>query len=314
MTNAALRERDRVEGSDASPDLSIVIPSVNGSEPLRETLAALQAQSADASLEVLVPERCGPEVRNTIEKEFPRARIIPVEPATPIPIMRHYAFQEARGTSVAVIEDHVIVDEDWVDRILAARGDGADVVGGSVYNAATDTLLDRAAFLCEYSHDLNPREATETSALPGNNVAYDRELLSELQSVTSEGRWEDHLHQAMHDRSARMVFQPEIRAGHKMHYQSAAEYAEQRLLYSRAFSAMRLADSGLVPRVGYAVATIVLPLVLAVRILSRAWRGGTPAIELVRSLPYILYFVSAWAAGEAAGALFGAGDALGRVR
>lgn len=305
---------DPASSPEAAPRLSVVVPSVNGPEPLRETLAALEAQPARETIEILVPERCGEDVRASIGAEFPGARLISVEPGTPIPEMRHRAFQEASGTSVAVIEDHVIVERDWADRILHARDEGADVVGGVVYNVATETLLDRTAFLCEYSHELIPRQDGETAELPGNNVAYDRDLLQELADVTAQGHWEDRLHRALHARGARMVLRPTIRAGHKMHYESVGEYASQRLLYSRSFAALRLRSAGPLRRVAYALATIFLPLVLAARILTRARRAGAPAGEIVRSFPYILYFVSAWALGEALGALFGAGDALGRVR
>ena len=78
-----------------------------------------------------------------------------------LPRMRAQGFREASGDFVGVIEDHVIVPPGWARAMLDAMGDEHPVVGGSVENAATDTLLDWACFLCEYSHCIPPIESGE---------------------------------------------------------------------------------------------------------------------------------------------------------
>src|SRR4029079_14849460 len=85
----------------------------------------------------------------------------------------------ARAPAVAVIEDHVIVPRGWARQMLDALADSHEVVGGGVRNVATDRLVDRAAFLCEYSHLLPPLRAGRVEALTGNNVIYPRALLQE---------------------------------------------------------------------------------------------------------------------------------------
>ena len=62
---------------------------------------------------------------------------------------------------------------------------GPDVVavGGSVVNGVTDTSLDWATYLCEYSFFSPPVAEGESAILPGMNVAYRR---SALESVPRE--------------------------------------------------------------------------------------------------------------------------------
>ena len=67
-----------------------------------------------------------------------------------VPAIRRQLTGDDRGAmAVAVIEDHVIVPPEWAQRLIDEIGRGTAVVGGSVENAATETLLDQA---CRMAH------------------------------------------------------------------------------------------------------------------------------------------------------------------
>jgi hypothetical protein len=295
-----------------APELSVVVPSVNGWDDLGPCLAALARERVRTPLEVLVPERCGPAVREAAAREFPEARVIPVASGTPIPAMRARAIATAAAATVAVIEDHVRVPAGWAARVLALRAEGHRVVGGGVRNGATASLVDQAAFLCEYSAALALPEGPG-EWLPGNNTAYDRALLRDLEPVLAGGRWEDGLHEAIRARGIPLWRASGLVAEHWKHY-TAREYLSQRYLYSRSFAGLRLAGASTWQRAGHGVLAFGLPPVLLARILSRARRAGVPAVLLLRALPLLLLFVLAWALGETAGAWLGEGGATARVR
>ncbi len=223
----------------------MVVPSVNGLTCLRDCLAALHAQRGGFQLEILVPERCGAAVQNAMAGRFPQVRVLPVPPSTGIPTMRRMGFDRATAPSVAVVEDHVIVPPDWASALLEARSDGHAVVGGSVVNGATDTRVDRLAFLCEYGHLLAPIRRGTCSSVTGNNVVYDREVLERFRKVVAEDRWEGHLHDAMRDAGIELRCRPEIRVSHRMHYPRARDYAAQRFLFSRSYAGMWAASRGM---------------------------------------------------------------------
>lgn len=301
-------------GLTALPDLSVVVPAVNGLETLLAVLEALHLQVGAVSLDVIVPERNGERVRAAVAKRFPAVRILPVEKDTPIPTMRQHAFATATGRAVAVIEDHVIVPEDWAHALIEALDDGNRVVAGWVCNGATDRLVDRAAYLCEYGHMLVPIPSGPAEWLTGNNVAYDRELLREFWSVVEEGRWEDRLHAAIREAGIPLTLRSDILVEHKMHYESALEYAGQRFLYSRAFAGMRMREAGAARRIFYGVASLALPPILLARIVKNGWAAPEVRTDLLKSAPFLILFVLAWALGESVGAVVGPGHALGRVR
>lgn len=291
--------------------ISVVVPSVNGWPYLRRCLDALSRQRGPGP-QVVVADRVGPDVRAPLRRRAPEVVLIEADRDAAIPELRARAFRACAGDVVGVVEDHVRVPPDWTERMLRAHREGALVVGGSVENAATDTLVDRAAFLCEYSHCLERLPEGEAEWLPGNNVTYRRELLERFRPVVEEGRWEDRLHGAMREAGVELVRRPGITVEHEMHY-SAGEYAEQRFLYSRAAADLRLRERPAWFRGLYALATAALPFLLLWRIGTRAWRAGRGGL-FVRSLAHQALFVSAWAAGEAVGALAGDGGALARVR
>jgi hypothetical protein len=295
------------------PLLSVVVPSVNGWQDLEGCLAALEREGATQSLELLVPERCGDPVRAAVTARFGNVRLLPVPPSTSIPEMRARAFTVATAPTVAVIEDHVLVPPGWAHAILEARSTGARVIGGIVVNAATQRTVDWAAFFTEYSQLAVPLEPGPATWLTGNNIAYDRSLLEEFRELLETGHWEADLHDAFRARGIVLWCRPDLIAEHKKHY-TVEEYLSQRFLYSRAYAGLRLRGRGGWPRLGYGLLALGLPPILFARIVSRVWRGGTHRGELLRSLPLLALFVSGWAIGEVAGAWFGAGDALGRVK
>ncbi len=295
------------------PRLSVVIPSVNGMADLTGCLDALAVDARRTPLEVLVVDRVGAALRQEVRVRYPWVRVLDAAPGTTIPQLRALAFAEAGAPVVAVIEDHVQVPAGWADQMLAAHAQGEEVVGGAIVNAATDRLVDWAAFLCEYSQLLAPLPSGPVPSIAGNNTTYRRALLDRFREATTSGRWEDHLHEVLRAHGIELHCHPEIAVGHKKHY-TVWEYTSQRYLYARSFAGARVRDRSLPGRALYAAAAaVLLPPVLLARIVGRVWSRPPYRPMLLRSLPLLPVFVAAWAAGEVVGAACGPGDALSRV-
>lgn len=297
-----------------TPDLSVVIASVNGLEILLECLTALRrTASADASLEILVVDRCGDTVRTALASMLPEVLVLPVDPTTSIPEMRAIGFDHAQGSAIAVIDDHILVPPDWTMQLRGALASGASVVGGSVYNAATDRTVDWAAFFCEYSHVIAPEASRDAERLTGNNVAYSRELRESYSAIARKGHWEDEFHDTLRRDGIPLMCAPEIAVGHKMH-QRMRDYISQRYWYSRARTGGASAHLTLAQRALGMARSFVLPPVLFARIIARVWRSHRHRHELVNALPLVALFVCVWAAGEGVGYAAGPGHSLAKIR
>ena len=300
-----------------APSLSVVVPSVNGWQDLEGCLQALELERSTVALEVIVPERCGERVRGALAERFPWVQLLPVSVDTSIPRMRALAFERAIAPTVAVIEDHVLVPTGWAQQMLNARSGDVRAVGGTLVNAATESTVDWAAFLCEYSHVFMPLTPGPADWLMGNNASYERALLTECRDTWLTGRWENVLHDTMKQRGVVLWCAPDIVVQHKKHY-TVGEYTSQRFLYARAFAADRMDGQrgmpGLIRRLLYGAAAAALPPVLFTRIVLRVWKSRLHRRELLQSLPLLLLFVVAWGLGEMAGAWFGDAGAMAKVK
>lgn len=308
------RGPDRAGGEPMSAAvLSVVVPWVNDAADLAGALAALARERESVALEVLVPARQTPQAVAEMAARFPWVRLLPAPVECTIPELRALAFRTASAPAVAVIEDHVLVPEGWAGAMLRALESGAVAVGGAVENAATETLLDWAAFLCEYSQLLPPLAAGEVGGLTGNNTVYRRSALEAARPAWEAGRWEDHLHAALRAAGGRLEQRPEIVVGHRKHY-TLGEYTGQRYLYSRAWAGMRATGWSAGRRAATGAVALALPPVLFVRIVRTVWGKGRHRGLLLRSLPLLAVFVLAWGWGEVVGYWAGAGASLRRVR
>ncbi|MCA8879797.1 MAG: glycosyltransferase [Rhodobacteraceae bacterium] len=294
-------------------ELSVIVPAVNSYDDVFDCLTALHGPQG-ADLEILVVDRTGPLIRESVARDFPGVRVISVPPGTTIPQMRTRAIHEATAPAVAVIEDHVIVPENWARAMLDALGADNEVVAGAVENAATDSLSDWAAFLCEYSAALPPLPTGPAEGVPGNNTIYRRETLARYDGVLAEGKWENRLHDAMKADGVKLILRPDIVVGHKMHY-TFGLYMSQRYLYSRSYAGA-MSDGLSAPQrvVRGGAALVLLPPLMFWRTISRVTSKKRHLGKLVQSLPMLVPFAVSWGAGEAAGYWFGPGDALARVR
>ena len=292
--------------------LSVVVPSVNGLGDLIGCLEALEAQGPEVDVEMIVVDRLGSAVQQEVARRFPRARIIPVPMGTTIPRMRELAFEAATADAVAVIEDHVIVPKGWARALLDARRETGAVVGGSIDNAARSSIIDWAAFLCEYSHCITPLPSGPTNSVPGNNVIYDRALLQRYRETIAAGKWENYLHDALHRDGVPLVLRPEISVGHKKHY-TVWEYLSQRFLYARSYAGERVKGMPLAKRLSYGAAAFALPPLLMYRTVARVLAKRRYRPQLVASIPLLVLFIASWTAGEIVGYWTGPADSLGRV-
>jgi hypothetical protein len=302
--------------SSPDPRIAVLIPSVSGWSLLEECLETLAPQACAGDVEVIVADRCGDEVRSRIPGRFPWVTVLAGAEHETIPELRDRAIRHSRAPVVAVIEDHCMVGDGWLNEARAAHAELPDdsfaAVGGPVENGAVDRLRDWAAFLCEYSHAMGPMAAGETPGIPGNNVAYRRSALDVLEAERAS-QWEYFLHARLRRAGYRFLLRPSMVVHHKRPF-GFAEYVQQRFLYSRSFAAMRAAGTGRTRRWMLALVSLALPPLLMVRISRQVLGKRRHVGKLIASLPLLAVFTTSWAAGEIAGYLFGAGRSLERVK
>lgn len=297
-----------------APLVSVVIASVNGMGSLAECLECLVRQHGRHAYEVFVVDRCGEALRQEVKRRFPQPeiRVIAAPSGTSIPRLRAIGMAEARGRTIAILEDHCNVNPRWFDAIARLLARGCQAMGGPVKNGAVGRLTDWAVFFVEYARFMPPIVAGEVDAIAGSSAVYDRALLARLGPELKQEVWEHFLHKRMSELGVSFVNDPGLEVEHKKEF-PFGYFMSQRYHYSRSFAGMRLEGASRVKRMAYAGATVLLPPLLLWRMARVLAAKGGQTGRFVAALPLLLAFMASYAWGEAVGALSGPGQSLAKV-
>jgi hypothetical protein len=174
-----------------SPDVSVVIASCSGPDDLRLCLESVMPQAAEAEVIVAAPASFG---AGQVVARHPGVRLIEAPDGTSVFRLRSRGINEARGSFVALTEDHCVVAPHWLERVRAARAEGHGVVGGPV-DSDLKGVRARALFLVEYA-GLLPG-GTGRRAVSGVNAAYDRRALEGVRLTWQDVFCENEVHDAL---------------------------------------------------------------------------------------------------------------------
>ena len=296
------------------PKISVVIASVNGAATLDECLRALECQTLRDQAEVIVADRWGAGVAESMRKRDLNLKVMTFPQGTTIPQLRAFGMKRSRGAIIALTEDHCLAPPCWYERILSAHEGRSGVIGGAVENDPSITRsVDWAVFFCEYGRYMNPVPDGEVADLPGNNVSYPREFLAYISDLLESGRsWEGDLHARLRERGVKLYSDPSIIVYHKKEF-GLGYFLSQRYHYSRSYAGMRTQGAPVSRKLVRAALCFALPPILTVRIAGWVVGKKRPVGMLFRTLPLIGLFTVVWAWGEFIGHLFGAADSLSRV-
>ena len=286
-----------MSSSSAEPTLSIVVGSNGAPASVEACLAALEPQVSGAEVLVCEPEASPPELR----ERFPFARFVD-RPGALVPALWRDGIDASRGRFVALTISPMRPAADWVETIREQL-ERFDVVAGAVEPGERLRSSDWAEYFCRYSHDSLPFETHEcVEELPGDNAGYRRESLERTRELFRDGFVEPFVNRRLAEAGATLRHEPRV-VVYQGRSAGAAAFVRQRLEHGREYGRRRGAGAGAAANLASAAASPVVPLVLTARLLRRLHRKGRFRRPLLVSLPLVLVFNAAWAAGEAAGRL-----------
>jgi hypothetical protein len=282
-----------------APDLSIVLAVHGGGWRLPEVLRALERQAEGA--EVLVAHAPGePGVADALAAA-PWARGLEATRRCLTPELWRDGMLAARGARVALTVVHCRPAADWVARLRAADLLTHAAVGGSIDADPVSDGLGWAAWILRYVRHAPTQPARESTDLAGDNVVYDRAAVMAHAGTFADGFWEPRVHARLRDAGARLLFDPALRVIHCNGY-TPGELLSQRYHHGRQYGFERAAGMTPVRRLAYALAAPAAPVVFLVKLLRQGAGQELARRHLLRALPCLLALLSAWGAGEAAGA------------
>jgi len=228
---------------------------------------------------LVMPESQSEGIETEQLTDFAGVRIANVGPSIPLGAARAGGVRAATAPLVFIGETHSYPCSGMIEALVAAHASGWGVVVPSFANANPDGAASWAGFLTGYASWTDGKPAEELNNAPILNVSYRLSFLlnlgDRLEQALSEG--EDMMAEV---RSAgeRVRFEPAARLEHA-NISFLAPLLHQRFLAGRVIAGTRSARWPAFRRVGYALASPLIPAVLLMRHrdgISRAMRRERP--------------------------------------
>ncbi|MBV6521948.1 MAG: hypothetical protein MNPFHGCM_02092 [Gemmatimonadaceae bacterium] len=300
---------------DDTPELSVSVICFTTPAHLRRCLEALLVSSEGHVVEVIVPHDATLSSAAALTSQFPGvwfldagARATPAE-------LRARAACASRAPLMAFLEDHCMPAADWVDRVLAAHRADLAGVGGSVEKGfppgrSTDSTLNWAVYLTDYSRYMLPMAAGPAFGLSDCNVSYRRTALESVRSAWSTEFHENVVHDALRREQATLWFDPTIVVYEQRDLTLGAALRD-RFSFGRLFGSSRVSGASLSRRLVMTLAALLMPPVLVWRVAKNLFERRRYRGQLVRCLPHLVLVATTWMLGESIGYLSGrAGKSL----
>ncbi len=212
--------------------ISVVVCTYNRAALLREMLGSFYAQDLyETPFELLVVDNASTDDTAEVVQGFAaRPGFRPVyEAEQGLSAARNRGIREARGDIIAMLDDDVLVDAQWLRHLARSFAEsGADVVGGRSYLVLRGDPPpwfgpDFRGYLSEVDHGPTRRDAGDGRYLFGLNIAFRRSAIEEAggfdrglgrrgaQLLCGEER---RLCAAIAARGGRLIYEPDAVVGH----------------------------------------------------------------------------------------------------
>ncbi len=163
--------------------LSIVIPSYNSKKWISHCLASLQNQVKRSDVEVIVVDSSEDDLSGFIGDKFPFVQTYHLKERAYPGTARTFGISKSSGSVIAFIDTDCEAGEDWVDKIIEAQQNGANVVGGPVANGTPDSWVGTAEYLLEFSELVPAMPEGKVRFIPTCNISFKRKVYDKIGKI-----------------------------------------------------------------------------------------------------------------------------------
>ncbi len=221
--------------------ISILLCTYNRPQLLNLCLDSIISKSMYQPDELLIVNGGSSETTAVIEywkKRFGNIKHIKTKNVN-LATSRNIALPHCTGDIIALTDDDVIVDSDWIEKIkrLHLENPKAGAIGGRIKGANSDSFLDRVADIAIFSC---PEEAGYTRTVAGANASYKREVIEKT------GKYDESLFRGedvdynwrIQKEGYKVYYDPELLVYHR-HRTTWRGLFDQVYMYGRAYYLVR---------------------------------------------------------------------------
>lgn len=285
--------------------LSIVIISNFSHLSLKKCLDSILANDNQDKIEIIVPHYCSDEIVSNLVENYSGIHFLQFKEKAGIPVLSAAGIAQSSGEIIALTDSSCVVDSGWITSILKAHQSLSPVIGGAVECHGQMTLLDWAAYFCEYGQFMFPLKSGVAEVLPGNNISFKRSVLSVGNEYVKNEFWKTFWCQKLQAKGIELTQEPSILVYYTKVFK-LIPFLRRRFHHGCCFAGMRAKRMTLSKRALYVAGSIFLPIVFLYRTIAVVFNKKRLLKELLLSFPYIVLAVVLWSLGEVCGYLAGA--------
>ncbi len=295
--------------------LGVVVVSLIGGDALRHCLSRITEMDVPC---VVMPG--GQDDVADLKRRFPSARFAGIS-GQPVPVRRLLGVQMMETPIVAIVEDSSVPGTGWESAVLDCfRDAGTAAAGGPVCLAGSLAGPYLALGCGEYGRFHPARYSLlgtgpvrnngilPVTRLPGNNLAYRRDILLQLVKDDPQGLIEGSVNDRLREMDFSIVIHPAMSVSYAHEDRHGAQL-KTRFQHGRLFAGNRVENTPLPERITWALKSAVLPLLLTARGIS-SMRFAVSKSRWPLVIMWIFLMESAWSMGELTGYLRGRGSSL----
>jgi glycosyltransferase involved in cell wall biosynthesis len=153
---------ETTEISDAQPIVSVVIPSFNSSQTIRDCLKSLRAQKTELPFEIILVDSSDDGTELIIDQEFPEVRMFHYQERHYVGSARNIGIKQVKGEIVLFLDTDCIAPPNWVDQMYRTiHSKQVDGIGGSIENGTPSSITGTVGYYLEFF-----------SFIPYDNLSY----------------------------------------------------------------------------------------------------------------------------------------------
>lgn len=289
-------------GRNSARQISVIVVSYRSRPTIGLCLRALERQTL-APLEVIVVDSGRDGAAEQVAAAHPSARLIRSEKRLFPGDARNLAIQQARGSIIAFVDSDCEADGTWVERLTEAHAGQDWIIGGSVGVANPDSLAGWASYLCEFTAWVQQGAIRHVPDIPTCCLSFKREAFAACGPFLEGTYCSDTVFNwRACERGHPPLFVPAVHVRHHNPTQLSRIIAKQHH-HGRTFATVRaqhFAWSRTKARL-HAVAALLLPALLWLRIAARLWRLPYYRRAFLIATPALIPVLIAWSSGEAIG-------------
>jgi glycosyltransferase involved in cell wall biosynthesis len=290
---------------DTAVQVSIIIPSYNSENTIRNCLDSILAQEFIKECEIIVVDSSADRTSEIVRQNYPEVQCCHLDKKTDPGTARNLGVAQSHGDVLIFIDSDCIARPGWLNGLLTLhRQNCYNVIGGAIENANPGSIISFASYVVEFSDFLPTMQKGPVSHLPTCNISYKRAIFNKFGGFDHRYYPQEdyYFHWQLKKAGQRIYFDPSILVAHHHRTGWYSYLAHQRRIGQVTSHVLKVTDlpgSGFVHRPFFSAIVIpALPFVKLVRTLTRFFKYmPCPLLRRPWVIPVIFTGLIIWTIG-----------------